>query len=527
MDELKDYISTTPSAKHWEKIGLYPHHGIILPLFSLRSEKSSGIGEYLDLIKVIDWCADIGFDVIQLLPLNETNLDPSPYNALSSCALNPVHLSLHALDGINENKYLKQKLKSFSIFSTYQRYPYLQIRKLKMDFLYEYYHYIFNDLKSDKSFQNFLTNNSWLEEYALFRTLLDKQGLKPWYLWPEEFQKINETNIAKYIKIHHEDMHLYYALQYFCYKQLSQIKKYAEQKNVFLLGDIPILVSKNSHDVWFNKSIFDNNYIAGAPPDAYSIYGQKWGFPIFNWNKLKETNYHWWTRRLKTYVNYYHIYRIDHLVGFFRIWSMQEHEDAMEGRFFPRDPAIWNKNGNERLTMMLNSSELLPVAEDLGLIPKMVYKSLRNLGICGTKVIPWERNIFGNYIKFQHYEPLSMTTLSTHDSDTFQQWWQNTPNHAVKFAKFKNWSYKSLLSHHQRKELLRDAHNTSSVFHLNLLQEYLALYPKLIWPKSDDERINDPRPPIKATNWTYRFRPSFDTILDHKNLNDDLKEILS
>jgi 4-alpha-glucanotransferase len=147
------------------------------------------------------------------------------------------------------------------------------------------------------------------------------------------------------------------------------------------------------------------------------------------------------------------------------------------------------------------------------------------LGICGTKVIPWERTIFG-YIKFNNYEPLSVTTLSTHDSDTFQQWWEGYPKGSTKFAKFKNWHYEHHLTHSQRKELLYNAHRTSSIFHINLLQEYLALYPELIWPDPEDERINVPGT-LRPTNWSYRFKPSFETIINHEGLEKDLKDILS
>jgi len=525
MDEIKNYINTTRAAKHWEKIGIFSHHGIVIPLFALRCKNSSGIGEYLDLIKVIDWCKDVGFDVIQLLPLNETGIDPSPYNAISSCALNPLHISLHKLEGLDENPNLKEELKDFEVLNTYQRVHYLQLKRLKMKFLRKYYEYIFDDLKKDKDFEKFLKENSWLEEFALFRTLQEKQNFKTWDLWPKDLQNIHETNLAPYLDKYHTDMHFYFAVQYFCFKQLSEVKKYADTKKILIQGDVPIMVSKNSSDVWFNRSIFDLKHVAGAPPDSYSAYGQRWGFPLFNWDNLKATNYHWWKRRLKNIEHLYHMYRIDHVVGFFRIWSMFQDEDATEGRFYPKDPVLWQKNGQNRLQMMLNSSPLLPIAEDLGLIPKIVYKTLKELGICGTKIIPWETNIFG-FIKFNNYEPLSITSLSTHDSDTFEQWWEGFAKGASKFAKMKNWHYTSHLTYKQRKELLTNAHHTTSLFHINLLGEYLALYPDLVWPDIDDERINVPGT-MRPTNWTYRFRPAFEDIMEHKKLTQDIKDILA
>ncbi len=524
MNKIEDYISITKAAQHWKKIGSKPHHGIVLPLFSLRCEKSSGIGEYLDLIQVIDWCKNIGFDVIQLLPLNESSIDPSPYNAISSCALNPLHISLHSLVDINNNKNLKNKLSDFKIFNTYQRINYLQLKQLKMEFLKEYYLYIFDDLKKDEDFEKFIKNHLWLDEFCLFRSIQEEQNYKTWDLWPKELQNIDEKNFTKYKEKYQNEMNFYCAIQYFCFKQLEVVKKHADKNNVFLLGDVPILPSKNSCDVWFNKSIFDLSLVAGAPPDSYNKHGQKWNFPLFNWTNLKKTNYFWWKRRLDTILNLYHIYRIDHVVGFFRLWYMHVDDDPIQGKFFPKDPSMWGKNGRERLLMMLNSSPLLPVAEDLGVIPKVVYETLKELAICGTKVIFWEKELSG-YKKFNDYEPLSITTLSTHDSYTFQLWWENCREDATKFAEFKNWTYQTHLTYLQRKELLKDAHHTSSIFHINLLQEYLALYPDLVWPNTGDERINIPGT-IRRANWTYRFKPSFEKITEHKELQKDLKDIL-
>ncbi|MBN2479900.1 MAG: 4-alpha-glucanotransferase [Parachlamydiales bacterium] len=524
MNDIENFLKNTKAYPNWKKIGFNSHHGVLIPLFALRSEQSSGIGEYFDLFQVIDWLKNIGFDVLQLLPLNETGKDPSPYNAISSCALNTMHLTLHKLPGIDNNTSLKEMLKDFKIFNSYHRIHYAGLKKLKENFLHEYYDYIYDELKKDKEFETFLIENPWLEEYALFRAIQEKQNYKVWDDWPEMEKNPTKQNLPKLVQKYHPDMHFHFAMQYFCFKQLKEVKKYAGEKGILIQGDVPILVSRNSADVWFNRDVFDLTHVAGAPPDNYSIYGQKWGFPLFNWNKLKQNNYYWWKRRLNSIKDLYDIYRIDHVVGFFRIWAMLPDEDAVQGKFLPKDPAYWTKKGREKLEMMLDSSPLLPIAEDLGLIPKTVYRTLDNLGICGSKVVPWETNRFG-YIKFSNYPKLSVTMLSTHDSDTFQQWWEGYQKGSTKFAKFMNWHYNIQLSYSQRKELLYNAHHTPSFFHINLLQEYLNLYPELSWPDPDDERINIPGTML-PTNWTYRFKPSFEEILNHKDLEKDLKEIL-
>jgi 4-alpha-glucanotransferase len=526
IKNIKDYINTTISKNHWEKIGIKDHHGIALPLFALKCKNSSGIGEFLDLFEVIDYLKEINFDTLQLLPLNETGNDPSPYNALSSLALNPIHISLHSLEGLEDNLDLKSKLNDFKIFSTYQKIHYIKIKKMKMDFLYEYYLFRFDYIKQDEDFNNFLKKHSWLEEYALYRVLLDENNNKHWDEWPKNLQNVTKKDLANLIEKYKSKMHFYFFLQYLAFSQMISVKRHADKNNILILGDVPILISPYSCDVWFNREVFDFSYVAGAPPDSYSLYGQKWGFPLFNWKNLESTNYLWWRRRLKVIEDLYHMYRIDHVVGFFRIWAIDKDKDkdATEGRFIPKDPASWKKEGIKRLKMMLHSTKLLPIAEDLGLIPKIVYKTLKNLGICGTKVIPWERTALG-YIKFNNYEPLSLTTISTHDSDTFSGFWQTNYALATKFAKFKRWHYHHDLTYNQRKELLHDAHHTTSIFHINLFQEYLALYPGLVDIDPDEERINIPGTML-PTNWSYRFKKSFDEIKNHEKLKQDLKDII-
>ena len=219
--------------------------------------------------------------------------------------------------------------------------------------------------------------------------------------------------------------------------------------------------------------------------------------------------------------------RIDHVVGFFRIWGIPEEKKASEGSFFPPDPSLWPAQGREILSMMIDSSPLLPMAEDLGTIPKEVYPVLRDLGICSTKVIRWQRRWDSDksYIPYSEYDPLSLTTLATPDSDTLSGWWKKFPDEAIPFAHFKQWPYRSDLTKEQRFAILRDAHHTPSYFHINLLQEYLSFFPDLVSTNPDDERINVPGT-LLPTNWTYRFRPSVEELLANQPLAETIREIL-
>ncbi|HNA62685.1 MAG TPA: 4-alpha-glucanotransferase [Rhabdochlamydiaceae bacterium] len=492
------------------------YHGIDLPLASLHSNQSCGIGEFNDLLLLIDWCHDVGFDVIQLLPLNDSGTDPSPYSALSSCALHPIYLSLGALpgspapDGIHLN--------------ALPRVSYLEVLSFKLNFLHAYFAESGHQILDSSDFEEFVVKNPWLLSYALFKVLKDKLQHTPWMSWPDELKSPDFNHL---VELHAEEMKFYFAIQFLCHQQLATVKKYAASKGILLKGDIPILISPDSADTWFKPHFFNFNFSAGAPPDAYNSEGQYWGFPIYNWEVIRNDDFSWWHQRLHIATHYYDLYRIDHVVGFFRIWAIPLNHPPREGKFIPENPALWLPQGREILQMMLATSPMLPIAEDLGSVPSSVRTTLAELGICGTKVIRWERRYEqdGSFIPFSDYPKLSLTTVSTHDSDTLQLWWQNSPDEAKAFCAFLGWNYSPDLSFDQRLKLLNDAHHTPSIFHINLLQEYLALFPELVSANPQDERINVPGKVLPA-NWTYRFRPSIEEIAAHLPLKKAIASVL-
>jgi 4-alpha-glucanotransferase len=253
---------------------------------------------------------------------------------------------------------------------------------------------------------------------------------------------------------------------------------------------------------------------AGAPPDQYSDDGQNWGFPLYNWDEMERDGFKWWMERLSVAANFYHIYRLDHVVGFYRIWGIAKGEKSKNGRFIPEDKELWIPQGEKILSAMLENSPMLPIGEDLGNIPDEVRVSLQRLGICGTKVMRWERNWKGDkkFIPLDAYPPLSMTTVSTHDSTPLSLWWIQSPDESKEYALEKGWDYITPLHSDQHFAILYDSHHTTSLFHINLLGEYLAFFPDLVWPSLEDERINTPGI-VSDENWTYRFRPSLEQII--------------
>jgi 4-alpha-glucanotransferase len=517
----------SPAAKQWERIGVKHHHGVALPLFSLHSAESFGIGEFPDLFPVIDWCKSSGLDVIQLLPLNDTGWDTSPYNSLSAFALNPIHLGLSRLPYLEHDPMLQHELKTIPKRPHSLRIDYTHTREIKMRFLHHYFEKAGHQIQKREDYHHFIEKSTWLKGYALFKTLKARHQFAPWESWPASLQTLTQKDYSNLCQLYQKEIEWYEFLQFLCDLQLHQVNQYALQQHILLMGDIPILISRDSADVWLHRSLFEMNLSAGAPPDMFSADGQNWGFPIYNWEELSKQGYQWWIDRLQYASRYYHLYRLDHVVGFFRIWAVPPGKSGKEGYFIPSDPSLWIDQGQRILLTMLSHCDMLPIGEDLGVIPPEVRECLKALGICGTKVMRWERvwREDGRFIPPQDYGLTSMTTVSTHDSETLQLWWRNNPFDAKTFTHFKGWSYNPVLNREHQREILWDSHHSESLFHINLLQEYLALIPGLTWPQLEDERINVPGS-LSENNWSYRFKSSIEELSSNTALRHLIQELI-
>ena len=528
MHPWKKQLLDSPTGHLWKRIGIHPHHGIDVFLPALHSKNSAGIGEFYDLIPLIDWCHQLKMDVIQLLPFNNADHDPSPYNPLSSCAINFLLLSLHALPYLDTLTELKKRLKPLAAFNQTQRIAYENVIVHKTSWLQAYFEKVGEKIMQDEKFQNFVSHNTWLKPFALFRSLKDHLGNTSWKTWPEELKTPSEETYAHLLSTNASKIAFYITMQFLCYCQLKEVKHYAHSKKVFLKGDIPILVGAESVEVWQFPHYFNQQYVAGAPPDMYYSEGQSWGFPIFEWQALRQDHFAWWEQRLKYASEFFDLFRIDHVIGFFHIWAIPLHHCAKEGHYIPQDENKMQAQGKELLHMIISHCKtMMPIAEDLGTIPDILPACLQEMGICGTKVMRWERywKEDKRFIPYRSYSPLSLTCVSTHDSETLTQWWKNSSEETREFALFKRWTYAPDLTFLQRREILWDSHHTSSLFHINLLQEYLSLFPELVWPNPEDERINIPGT-ILPTNWTYRYRPSVEEITSHSGLNQEIQKIL-
>lgn len=521
MTKHREYKGTH---RAWQQIGREKLHGINVPLFSLRGESGGGIGNFYDLIPIIEWCAKIGYRVIQLLPINDSGPDSSPYNALSAVAINPIYLNLESLDFLNEE--LRLEIRMLGRFNTLQRIAYTSVLAAKLDILRLYFQINFHHIEKDPKYEEFIEKHPFFKHYALFKALKEHYVHRDWQDWHPHLSNPSKHALKEAMHTHREEMNFHLMLQFLCYQQLKVVKNNAEKHQIFLKGDIPILISPQSMDVWLYRENFNLDYSAGAPPDYYSSDGQNWGFPIYNWEAIEENHFSWWETRLHYAANFYDLYRIDHVIGFFRIWAIAEGQKATGGIYLPKEKWAYLEQGRRILGKLCDFTEMLPIAEDLGTVPEGSREVLFDLKIPGTRVPRWEKRLDRNksFIPFEDYAPLSLTTVSTHDSATLRLFWEEETDVAKAYAHFRNWAMQPW-SRELQYQLLKDGHQTRSQFHINLLQEYLALYEDLSWPNAHQERINIPGT-VSTFNWSYRFRPSVREIVNHDNLALTMQQLI-
>jgi 4-alpha-glucanotransferase len=316
--------------------------GVVVPVGALRSEQSIGVGEFPDLVEFARLCVKIGAGLIQLLPVNDTGYESSPYGALTAFALHPLYLRIGDL---SEASAFSDKLKAIGKqFERKSRFPYQLILRAKMDLLREIYAANEKDIaeraKPGASLAAWIEQNPWVKEYAVFRRLKEANGEKGWKEWESHAAVTAEAIEALWNDKALMGEHLFWAwVQEALDKQFSIAAKSIADMGLILEGDLPILMNEDSCDVWAHGDFFHADLSAGAPPDMYSPTGQNWGFPIYDWQAQSKDNYSWWRKRLKTAEKYYQAYRIDHVLGFFRIWaSRREDNSAVLGRFIPYIP---------------------------------------------------------------------------------------------------------------------------------------------------------------------------------------------
>ena len=325
--------------------------GVAIPVFSLRTNQSFGVGEFTDIPALVDWCKKTGLKLIQILPINDTTashtwLDSYPYAAISAFALHPLYLNVEQLADTKESREIvagheQERVKLNSLAAV----DYDGVMIAKWSIIKQLY-----ALQRDETFKSkdykayFELNKHWLVPYACFCYLRDVNGTAQFSNWPS-FKTYKEEEISALLDGEaYNEVSLHYFIQYHLHVQLKAATDYAHNSGIIFKGDIAIGISRDGADAWQHPELYHMDLQAGAPPDDFAIKGQNWGFPTYNWQKMKQDGFAWWKQRFEQMRYYFDAFRIDHILGFFRIWSIPMHAvEGIMGYFVPSVPVHINE----------------------------------------------------------------------------------------------------------------------------------------------------------------------------------------
>ncbi len=317
--------------------------GVAIPVFSVRSEEDFGVGDFIDLKKMIDWAALTGQKFLQILPINDTTMthtwtDSYPYNANSTFALHPMYLRLSELGTLNDKERQEYFDNLGKDLNQLAEIDYERVNQGKIQFTREMFAQEGAKTVASKEFKEFVNNNAdWLTPYAAFCVLRDLNNTPEFGRWGK-YAVYDKNLIAKFVAENQDAINYVYYIQFHLDKQMREVRNYAHSKGVAIKGDIPIGISRTSVDAWISPRLFNMDCQAGAPPDDFSVLGQNWGFPTYNWEEMNKDGFAWWKARFRKMSEYFDAYRIDHVLGFFRIWQIPM--DAVHGLLGVFNPAL-------------------------------------------------------------------------------------------------------------------------------------------------------------------------------------------
>ena len=559
--------------------------GTAIPVFALRSEDDFGVGEFLDLKKMVDWAVLTGQTFLQLLPVNDTTMfgtldDSYPYNANSTFALHPQFINLPAAGVPVDKEYLKlqKQLNSF-VKDGRPETDYVSVNREKRRLLRKAFEANWKSLSRTKAYRNFLAaNREWLIPYSRFCALRDEFGTPDFSQWGE-FAVYDEARLERWNKSHRSETDFNCFLQFHLDAQFRQVRDYAHSKGVVLKGDLPIGISRTSADAWQFPKLFNMDSQAGAPPDAFSADGQNWGFPTYNWEEMAKDGYAWWKARLRKMSEYFDAFRIDHILGFFRIWQIPVPEKSgLAGYFSPalpysadelrswgygnrmdrfiEDPhrpgwyhpridakdlgdlyidffyrrhnEFWKHNAMGKLSALLGSTNMLACGEDLGMIPACVPEVMQRLNILSLEIQRMPKDPAQTFADPARYPYGCVCTTSTHDMSPIRAWWEEDRSLSQRFYNealgcggaapyfCEPWVCRRIVEQHLW---------SPAMLVILPLQDWLSISPELRYKGNPaDERINVPA--IPRYHWDYRMHLSLEELLAAKDFNTDVATLV-
>ena len=541
--------------------------GTVIPIFSLRSEGSFGVGDFGDLKRMIDWADKTGQRIIQVLPINDTNMthtwqDSYPYNSISIYALHPQYTDFRQLpelkDAEAKKKYeaIRQELNSLS------QIDYERMFEAKLSYLHELFAQEWKTVSRRASYKQFFeSNKQWLEPYAAFCYYRDIYGTATFSEWPSKLPKPEKAVID-----------FWYFVQYNLDQQMRSAHEYARAHHIVLKGDIPIGISRDGVEAWVEPKYFNLNGQAGAPPDPFSADGQNRGFPTYNWDAMLADGCQWWVRRFRKMAEYFDAYRIDHVLGFFRIWEIpMPHKSGLMGQFSPalglsreeieaygvynhmelflvdhkrsdrwhpriavqfnedytkldegtksnfnrlyndyfyrRNNQFWYTEAMKKLPRLTQGTRMLVCAEDLGMVPDCVPWVMNELRILSLEIQSMPKDPKVRFGKLSHNPYRSVDTISTHDMATLRQWWDE------------------------------DEERTQNYYNTSLRRSGAAPHPLPGWLAKDivSRHLTSPsmlcllslQDWLSRHYWRYRMHLTIEQLLEAEEFNDTVKTLIT
>jgi 4-alpha-glucanotransferase len=498
----------SPAAEAWKKLGTERRAGILIPLFSLWTEKSVGVGEFPDLVTLADWCRDSGMSLIQLLPLNDVGSRFCPYDSESSFALEPMHLSLSDVAGIAPKKFTADVEALRERFDSRANRFDTGVKEAKLALLKKMF--LARPKKRSKEFDDFCEEEDyWLDSYALYKALKAENGLRSWERWPDPLRGRQANALRAAAVAHADEIEFHRWLQWQLTRQFSAAARGVRQKKTHLLGDLPFLVARDSADVWAHPEYFKLGFSAGAPPDSLSANGQEWGMPPYHWGALSAGNYDYIKQKLRFASKFYDLYRLDHFVGLFRVWSFPVEETpdrSQRAAFDPSDEAAWEGQARGILRAMLEATTMLPCAEDLGTVPDIARTLLAEYAIPGMDVQRWMRDWHGSgeFTPAKDYRAGAIATLSTHDMTSFAGWWktESTPEDRERFLRFAGLPSDAPFGQVLR-AALEKASGSACIFSVQSFQDWMT-FSGVFTDQDAALRVNRPGV-VDESNWRLRL----------------------
>lgn len=465
--------------------------GILMHISSLPS--NYGIGTFgEEAYKFVDFLYETKQTYWQILPLGQTSYGDSPYQSFSINGGNPYFIDLEML--IEENLLKLEEVEEKN-WGSDEKVDYSNLYNLRYEVLKNAFERF---EKTDEDYKKFIENNKeWIEDYSIFMALKKYHEDKSWDNWEKKYKTRDKKALEKFKDENRENIEFWCFIQYKFYEQWSKLKKYANEKNIKIIGDIPIYVAYDSVEVWKNPEYFQLDSelkminVAGCPPDSFSPTGQLWGNPLYNWEYMEKTGYKWWLKRLADATKIYDVVRIDHFRGFESYYSIPaEDKDAMNGK--------WEKGPGMKLFNKVKEElgELDLIAEDLGYLTQEVMDLLKDSGYPGMKLLQFafDSREDGDYLPHNYVEN-SIVYIGTHDNDTGIGWLINAKTEDIEYMR----NYLDIYSFDDREtvwKMICRVFATTSRVAIIQMQDYLGV--------GIEGRMNTPS--TLGNNWVWRMR---------------------